>query len=290
MVPTFTADEFMRLLLATPEQCAILQTLFTRTGGGPEATVLLVERMGTPGGTGPGPTAGSAEIGRCTVAPANTRFLLRRGLNHWTLMYEGHYGLLGDNRAIKLVAQLLKHPSEKPLHASELEQRVDGSPLIDGFGGIGRAEDDERPAVEVGEVAGGLREGTGRKFVGHMSLPALKILLAELRAASQDLTLPVAERAEAHENLYKLLRAHGRGGKLVGEAGRSVDRVRKQIKTLIVGLLATKGQTNAVLRAFGRHLEVCLWLPSMGGRKRLGASGKAGCFTYEPPPDVVWQD
>ena len=77
----------------------------------------------------------------------------------------------------------------------------------------------------------------------------------------------------------------------MGETGRAVDRVRKQIRALIAHLKAmevTKGQPHVVLRAFGRHLEDFLWLPSMGGRKRLGAATKPGCFTYDPPDGVAW--
>jgi hypothetical protein len=80
---------------------------------------------------------------------------------------------------------------------------------------------------------------------------------------------------------------------VTGEAGRAVDRVRKQIKTLIRELKeaeVSRGRGNEVLRAFGRHLEEYLWLPSVGGRKRLGAAGKAGCFTYDPPPGLRWRD
>ena len=52
----------------------------------------------------------------------------------------------------------------------------------------------------------------------------------------------------------------------------------------------THGKPSLILRAFGKHLEDHLWLPSVGEKNRLGATGKAGCFTYDPPKDVRWRD
>jgi hypothetical protein len=212
-------------------------------------------------------------------------YRLRKQMGMWEIVHAGQRAVLDDCRAVELVAHLLKHPPAEGIHASEWERRVDGNPLIDGFAGIGQAEDDGRPPVEVGEVGGVIQERTGRKFLGGISLPGLKAELSELRAASLDVTLPEAEREEAREKLMELLRAHDRGGKLIGERGRAVDRVRKQIKTLIREL---KGASNDVLRSLGQHLDECLWLPSMGGRKRAGAACQPGCFTYEPPAGVVW--
>ena len=132
-----------------------------------------------------------------------------------------------------------------------------------------------------------IEEGTGKDFMGRISLPALKAKLAELRATREDASLPEDERQAAAAELTDLLRAHGRGGKFAGEAERAVDRVRKQVRSLIRELQSAGSE---VLRAFGEHLEDYLWLPSVGGRKRIGAAGKAGCFTYEPPAGVQWCD
>jgi hypothetical protein len=74
---------------------------------------------------------------------------------------------------------------------------VDGNPLRDGFRGIGRAEDEGRDAIEIGEVGGMIEERTGKNFMGRISLPALKAKLAELRAIREDATLPDDERQAA---------------------------------------------------------------------------------------------
>jgi hypothetical protein len=129
--------------------------------------------------------------------------------------------------------------------------------------------------------------------MGGITLPALRQELAELKAAMGDETLPQDERDDAEEEWQGLVRAHSKGGKSSGQAGRAADRVRKAIKAKIDewrGLERAKGKPNRVLQAFSKHLEQCLWLPSMGGRGRAGAYGRAGCFTYVPPEGVVWKD
>jgi hypothetical protein len=129
--------------------------------------------------------------------------------------------------------------------------------------------------------------------MGSISLPALKQKLAELKADMEDKTLPQQERDAAEQERQELLLAHSKGGKVGGQAGRAADRVRKAIKAKIDEwrkLERTKGKPNQVVQAFGKHLEQCLWLPSMGGRGRAGAYGRAGCFTYVPPEGVVWKD
>ena len=53
-----------------------------------------------------------------------------------------------------------------------------------------------------------------------------------------------------------------------------------------------EGKPDPVLRAFARHLNEHLLIPSDGGgipgRQRVGAA-LPGWFTYEPPPGVVWE-
>src|ERR1039458_4097977 len=88
-------------------------------------------------------------------------------------------------------------------------------------------------------------------------------------AAMDDDTLPQDERDAAEEKWQELLHAHSKGGKVSGQAGQAADRVRKTIKAKIDewrGLERTKGKPNRVLQAFSKHLEQCLWLPSVGGR------------------------
>jgi hypothetical protein len=52
-----------------------------------------------------------------------------------------------------------------------------------------------------------------------------------------------------------------------------------------------EGEPHPVLQAFGRHLREHLLTPSGRSgdhRKARALSPFAGCYTYEPPPGVVW--
>ena len=77
-------------------------------------------------------------------------------------------------------------------------------------------------------------------------------------------------------------------------AQRCVRAVRMAIKRLHAHLaqaVDAEGNPHLVLRAFARHLHQHLLIPSgRGGRPGSVRSlaAVAGCFTYEPPPGVIW--
>ncbi|HMP83723.1 MAG TPA: 7-cyano-7-deazaguanine synthase [Verrucomicrobiota bacterium] len=220
-------------------------------------------------------------------------FRLAYGHKAWSLVFAGKRDVLIDERAVKLIEHLLKNPPDEPIHATELEKCVDGHPVLDGVGRIGQAEDFGHVPVALGSVGGVIEEASGRKLAGKNTLPALRAKVVELKAASEDELLPEEEREEARQELASLLKAQSRGGKFADAASRSAERVRKQIKTFIKEMKTAKGsrgQPNMVLQAFGKHLEDHLWLPSVGAKNRIGAAGRPGCFTYEPPKGVHWRD
>ena len=197
--------------------------------------------------------------------------------------------VLFNERGVELVNYLLKHPPDEAIHASELENLVDGSPMIDGAGAV---ETEQWRGGDIGHVATALVEATGKKLTGELGT-ILKKKLAEQREIRDDESLSLEQREAAEQQIDELLKAHSRGGKAVSGAQKAVDRVRKAIKALTKELRTaelSKGQPNEVLRAFGEHLDQHLWLPSMGGRGRAGAAGRPGCFTYERPKGVIWRD
>lgn len=214
--------------------------------------------------------------------------------NGWVnLVFHGEQDVIKDDRAALLIDYLLKNPPVEGLHASVLESLVDGRPPVEGAGAVEVEGDGAVGGDGAADVGGVVEEGAGKKLMGGITLPALKEKLAELRGIMADKTLPQEEREAAEKEWRGLVRAYARGGKLGGQAGRSVDRVRKAIKAKIEELKGAEkanGTPNEVLRAFGAHLEQHLWLPSMGGKGRTGASVRAGCFIYEPAAGVVWTD
>lgn len=216
-------------------------------------------------------------------------YRLWKGYKCWNLIFQGKRETLVNERGVELVEYLLKHPPDEAIHASELEDRVDGSPLMDGAGGIERGDGEGGNVAEVGGV---IQEGAGKKLMGGRG-DLLRRELAKQKSIRDDDNLPAEERESAEETILKLLKAYQRGGKMAGGAEQAVDRVRKAIKGLIKDLMmpeVTRGKPNAVLGAFGEHLQRYLWVPSMGARGRAGASGRPGCFTYERPAGVVWED
>ncbi len=225
-----------------------------------------------------------------SAADTLPRYFIRKELGVWRIRVDGKETVAQDCRGMELVAWLLMNPPDEAIHASVLENHVDGDSLADGAGAIDFGDDGNTQAADVG---GAIVEIAGKKLKGKMSLPELKLKLAAARKDMNDQNLSQSERDEAEEELNTLLQAYDRGGKVSGQAEMAAERVRKAIRNLINELKAAKrqqGLVNVALSAFGEHLEQNLWLPSMGGKNRVGASGKPGCFIYEPPAGVRWKD
>jgi hypothetical protein len=293
----------VRFLDVTPEQQAAIERILPGLRSGGASCLGLLVAVG-PGAAGlePAKKAVKSLETRVVAQPAERwekrelpkdTFRLGYGHKAWSLVFAGKPDVLIDERAVRLVEYLLKNPPDVPMHATELEKRVDGHPLLDGVGGIGQAEEYGHLPVAVRSVGDVIEEGSGRKLAGKDTLPALRSKVAELKADIANELLPKEEREDARQELAGLLRARLRGGKFADEASRSAERVRKQIKRFIKELKAaeiTRGKPNVVLREFGQHLEDHLWLPSVGAKNRIGASGRPGCFTYEPPKGVRWRE
>ena len=94
------------------------------------------------------------------------------------------------------------------------------------------------------------------------------------------------------------LKARERAGQVaepdevVQERGvQAVTAAIKRFHDRLVGAVDAEGKPDPVLRAFARHLYEYLLIPSGRGCGRAGSWAvpiPAGCFTYEPPPGVVW--
>jgi hypothetical protein len=205
-------------------------------------------------------------------------YRLRRSLKNWRLVFKGGDEVLPDERGVALIEYLLKNPLDEPIHATILETKIDGV-----------ATDTGIPGADIGGI---IQEASGKKLnTGDNTL--LKRKLAELKEAMEDELSPESERSKARDEFEELVHEASHGPKMPSAAGRVADRVRKAIRRLIDELLEAKlgnGLPNTVLREFGEHLEQHVWLPSMGGRGRIGAAGNPGCYTYNRPAGVKWRD
>jgi len=242
-------------------------------------------------------------------------YRLGRGYKGWHLVFGGKSEALGDERGLELVDYLLKHPGAEAIHASVLEKEVDGAPLADGAGsvdwaghdpagggdpppdsdGIGdgdMAPDGDRLPGDVDALGGPVQEAAGKKLEGGMG-ELLERELRRLRIILNDDDSSDEARAAARKRIRELLSGYKRGGGVDGGSEKAAERVRKAIRPMILELKKWEkrpGEPDLVIRGFGDHLDEYLWRPSMGGPGRAGAAGRPGCYTYEPPPGVVWKD
>jgi len=197
---------------------------------------------------------------------AGSRYVIRKGLGGWILIYDWEVTTLPDDKAVYYVARLLLEPPPTPIHATMLDHLVFGHALVENQRNLGR--DDQETLV---------RQGLARR---------------KCQAMLEDDSVTALERAEAQRDLDEInawARKYQRGT----EAGE-----QKQARAISVGLhrlikeleraTGRKREPVPVLRAFGGHLRTHLWEASGRSIGRTGRPGRSGCFTYEPPAGVRW--
>ena len=198
---------------------------------------------------------------------ARARYVIRKGLGGWFLIFDGEESVLPDEKAVYYAAQLLLDPPTSPLHASVLDNLVFGHALVENQRNLG-LDDQETLA----------RQGQARQ---------------ECLAVLADETATALEQAEAQRDLDKIndwVRKYQRGT----EAGeqKQVRAISALLLRLIKELEQATGRKQEpvpVLRAFGRHLRTHLWEASYRTSGRPGRPGRSGCFTYEPPEGIKWE-
>ncbi len=245
MTGTIATDALMRFLKATPEQRAAIDG-FLRGGN-----------------------AESLKAGPLRGDGAEPRYLLRKGLHAWRLVFEGKESALPLEKGVAYVAVLLLDPPVEPMHGAELAYRAFGDAVVEGQRNLG---------MDDAETARGVAEARGK-----------------CRAVLDDPKASEMERDEARAELEEIeawARKHLRGTE--GNEQRQVRAIRQAIRRLLDKLRdarGAQGEPDEVLRAFGGHLERYLWWPSGRagrGRNARVRAGLAGRFTYEPPEGVRW--
>lgn len=204
------------------------------------------------------------------------QYALRRGLGFWELTFKGERAIFKHELGALYVACLLLEPPQEPIHAVALALN---------------AKDRSGQAAGPGEVV-------QQRSMGLEDAATVRALWRRQRTLERVLEddeaiEPVkAEALRELEEVTEFLRKspwRSRGG--AERCVRAVTAAIKRLHVRLAGAVDAEGKPHPVLQAFARHLYEHLLLPSGrgGGYARGWAAAEyPGCFTYEPPPGVVW--
>jgi hypothetical protein len=207
---------------------------------------------------------------------SQARYALCRGLGFWELTFEGRQAIFKHELGALYVACLLLEPPSEPIHAVALALK----------------------AREMGGQAPGPAEVIQQRSLGLEDAAAVRALWRRQRALERVLEddreiEPVkAEALRELEEITEFLRKspwRSRGG--AERCVRAVAMAIRRFHTHLAGAVDAQGEPHSVLQALARHLREHLLTPSGRGgdhRKARALSPFAGCYTYEPPPGVVW--
>jgi hypothetical protein len=206
----------------------------------------------------------------------NHRYALRRGLGFWELTFEGRHATFKHEQGALYVAWLLLHPPPKPIHALTL--------ALDA-----RTLSGQNPAAA---------EVMQERYLGLDEAETVRNMRRqerELEAVLDDKREIEPVRAEALRELEAIAeyqREHPwRSRECVQKCAQFVSSAIRRLHARLAGAVDSEGKPHPVLQAFARHLNEHLLIASDGGgipgRFRVGAA-LPGCFTYKPPPGVVW--
>ncbi len=203
-------------------------------------------------------------------------YALRRGLGFWQLTFEDRQAVFKHELGALYVACLLLDPPREPIHAVALALK---------------ARERSGDAAGAGEIV-------QQRSLGLEDAEAVRALWRRQRELERvleddDQIEPVkAEALRELEEVTEFLRKspwRSRGG--AERCVRAVTAAIKRLQARLARAVDATGRPHPVLQGFARHLYEHLLVPS--GRGRSYARGWAaaeypGCFTYEPPPGVVW--
>ena len=200
---------------------------------------------------------------------------LRRGPGFWEVTFQGQHAIFPHEPGALYVAWLLLHPPPEPIHAVALA--LDARTLCDQTSG---AEE----AIQLRSLG----------LDGAESVRAMRRRERELEAVVDNRLEVEPVRAEAERELEAIadfLRTYPwRSRDCAEKCTRVVSMAIQVLVAHLAQAVDAQGNPHPGLRVFARHLDEHLLMPSsrdgvVGG---VRADGVPGCFTYEPPPGVVW--
>jgi hypothetical protein len=206
------------------------------------------------------------------------RYGLRRGLGTWEVTFDGQRDSFRDEQGAGYVVWLLLHPPSKPIHAVAL-------------------------ALEAGHFAGftpGKADVIQQRNLGMDDAESVRNLrrqARQLESVMKDDEESEPARAEARRKRKEILeflsRNSWRTQDNTQKCVRAVNRAIRRLHAYLAHGVDAQGKPHPVLQAFAEHLRKHLLVPSGRGGGPRGARGvdaPGGCFTYEPPPGVVWRN
>ena len=216
---------------------------------------------------------------------------LQRGLNCWELRFEGRSNVMQHSRGLLLIAQLLARPHADPIHAWQLAEWADPSPMRDAVLEMGSPRG---PAPAL--VTATSKVSQRSLFRDDLkAVRRLRLRARELQLVLEDPCESEIVKAEVEEELGLLNQEQRQHLRMVDDAPRrGVRAVRRAILRTIQALVEAvdyQGRPVPVLHGFALHLHQYLVVPSSRyvGPKSLSARSElAGCFQYAPPKGVRW--
>jgi hypothetical protein len=209
--------------------------------------------------------------------PQGGRYTLRRGLGTWEVTFQGRRDSFRDEQGAEYVVWLLLHPPPKPIHALALVLEARHT---------ARCAPEEAGVVQQRNL--GLDDAE--------AVRSLRRQARQLEAVVEDKLQSELVKGDARQKRREILeflrknpwRSQDSSQKCV----RAVTKAIKRLHSYLARGLDAEGKPHSVLQDFARHLREHLLIPSGRGGDHGGAravSAVGGCFTYEPPPGVVWR-
>jgi hypothetical protein len=205
------------------------------------------------------------------------RYALRRGLGTWEVTFEGRRDSFRDEQGAEYVVWLLLHPPPKPIHALALVLEARHT-AHDSPGASGVIQQ-RNLGLDDAEVVRSLRRQA-------------RLLEAIVADKLQNAQVKEEARRKRQEILEFLRKNPWRSQDSAQKCVRAVTKAIKRLHSYLARSADAEGKPHPVLQDFARHLREHLRIPSGRGGDHGGAravSAVGGCFTYEPPPGVVWR-
>jgi hypothetical protein len=225
-------------------------------------------------------------------ANGKSTYSLRKGLGVWELTFKGRQALLKHEQGLLYVSWLLLNPPQQPIHGMALTLKV-----LTHFRNV-------PVATTIPNATNGLPVTVpidaslieqNLRFDDIEAAAALRRKQLQLETILEDPMQSDQMKADVSRDLESIYAFEKQNRhRTTDMAQKAVRSVRMAIKRLHQRLsVATdqRGKPHPVLVPFAGHLHKYLIVPSArycSPRGLLARAGLAGCFTYEPPENVVW--